>query len=75
MSYTLTLQCGCSVYVATHPATTEAHTRVIESTGPGCGERRHEVGLRLEIVDLLPDPQYWRQLGAVRAPRPRSGRA
>ncbi len=76
MSYNVTLQCGCIVYVARHPATGEAHTRIIEAKAPQCPVRCHQVGLRLDLVELLPDPQYWRQLAAVRPlPRGRSGRA
>jgi hypothetical protein len=55
MSYTLTLQCGCIVYVARNPATHVAHTRVIQSRGPACPYRRHEVGLRLYLWELLPE--------------------
>jgi hypothetical protein len=47
MSYTVTLWCGCRVYVACHPQTGIAHTRVIEQRGQRCSERRHEVGTRL----------------------------
>ena len=54
MSYTLTLQCGCVVYVARNPATHVAHTRVLQSRGPACPNRRHEVGLRLYLWELLP---------------------
>ena len=54
MSYTLTLQCGCVVYVARNPATHVAHTRVLQSRGPACLYRRHEVGLRLYLWELLP---------------------
>jgi hypothetical protein len=54
MSYTLRLQCGCVVYVARNPHTGVAHTRVIETRGAGCGVRRHEVGLRLGVWDMLP---------------------
>ena len=56
MSYTLTLQCGCVVYVSSHPKTRIAHTRVIQSRGSKCGVRRHEIGLRLFLWELLPDP-------------------
>jgi hypothetical protein len=54
MSYTLTLQCGCSVYVACHPRTGVAHTRIIEFRGAACDIRRHEVGLRLALWEALP---------------------
>jgi hypothetical protein len=56
MSYTLTLQCGCVVYVSAHPKTRIAHTRVIQSRGSHCSVRRHEIGLRLNLWELLPDP-------------------
>ena len=55
MSYTITLQCGCIVYVACHPQTRIAHTRVIEKRGPLCASRAHEVGPHLRLWDLLPD--------------------
>jgi hypothetical protein len=57
MSYDLTLQCGCVVYVSAHPATRVVHTRIIQSRGTQCGVRRHEVGLRLYLWELLPEPQ------------------
>ena len=56
MSYTLNLQCGCVVYVSSHPQTGIAHTRVIESRGREC--RRHEIGRRLYLWEILPDPVY-----------------
>jgi hypothetical protein len=55
MSYTLTLHCGCSVYVACDPITQVAHTRVIETRGPACSVRKHEVGLRLYLWEMLPE--------------------
>jgi hypothetical protein len=58
MSYNLTLHCGCTVYVSTHPRTRIAHTRVIERRGIGCRVRRHETGLRLYLWEILPDPAY-----------------
>lgn len=58
MSYNLTLQCGCIVYVSRHPHTHVAHTRVLESREQTCGNRRHEVGARLYLWELLPDPSY-----------------
>ena len=57
MSYTLTLQCGCVVYVSRNPTTHIAHTRILQSRGPSCGHRRHEVGLRLFLWELLPGPE------------------
>jgi hypothetical protein len=55
MSYDLTLQCGCVVYVAANPATRVAHTRIIQSRGAQCAVRRHEIGLRLYLWELLPE--------------------
>jgi hypothetical protein len=57
MSHTLTLQCGCCVYVSCHPATGVAHTRIIERRAPRCPVRRHEVGARVWLWELLPDRQ------------------
>jgi hypothetical protein len=57
MSYDLTLQCGCVVYVSAHPQTRVVHTRIIQSRGLNCRVRRHEVGLRLYLWELLPEPQ------------------
>ena len=58
MSYNLTLQCGCIVYVACDPRTGLAHTRILEARGSGCPSRKHEIGLRLYLWELLPDPAY-----------------
>jgi hypothetical protein len=58
MSYNLVLQCGCVVYVSCHPATRIAHTRIIQSHAPECDVRRHEVGLRLFLWEILPDPGH-----------------
>jgi hypothetical protein len=55
MSYTLTLHCGCVVYVSCHPKTRVAHTRVIQSRGATCAVRKHEVGARLFLWEILPD--------------------
>jgi len=52
MSYTITLRCGCSVYVSCHPQTHVAHTRVIEARGEQCPERRHERGVRLSDDEI-----------------------
>jgi hypothetical protein len=56
MSYTLTLQCGCVVYVSCHPRTGVAHTRVIQTRDTRCRIRRHDVGVRLFLWELLPEP-------------------
>ncbi len=55
MSYTITLGCGCRVYVSCDPRTRAAHTRIIESRGAVCRVRRHDVGIRLRLWELLPD--------------------
>jgi hypothetical protein len=56
MSYNIDLSCGCVVYVSTHPSSGVAHTRIIETRGRGCAVRRHQVGLRLSLWELLPEP-------------------
>lgn len=55
MSYTLTLDCGCTVYVACDEKTHVPHARVLERRGQHCQVRKHEVGLKLYVWDLLPD--------------------
>lgn len=47
MSYTKSLPCGCTVYVACWPQTGVAHTTIIESRGKTCGTRGHERGVKL----------------------------
>ena len=54
MSYTLTLSCGCVVYVSQHPKTGVAHTRIVQSRSATCRHRRHEVGVRLFLWEMLP---------------------
>ena len=54
MSYTLTIICGCTVYVSRHPDTCIPHTRIIERRGATCRERKHEVGAKLRLSELLP---------------------
>ena len=56
MSYNVTLWCGCSVYVSCNPATRLAHTRIVETRGPACPVRNHDVGARLWLWELLPAP-------------------
>jgi hypothetical protein len=67
MSYNLTLQCGCVVYVSANPTTRIAHTRIIQSRGAACRIRRHEIGLRLYLWELLPEPTYTPQIEGLRA--------
>ena len=57
MSYTLTIGCGCVVYVASHPRTTIVHTRIVERRGSDCRVRAHDTGVRLQLWELLPEPQ------------------
>jgi hypothetical protein len=52
MSYNLTLQCGCIVYVACDPKSGLSHTRVIETKGPWCRAKRHEIGLRIYLWEI-----------------------
>ena len=54
MSYTVTLGCGCRVYVACHPRTGLAHTRIIEYLSTGCAVRSHAIGVRVPVWELLP---------------------
>jgi hypothetical protein len=55
MSYNLTLQCGCLVYIACDPLTSVAHARILERRDPGCRVRKHEVGLRLSLFEIVTD--------------------
>ena len=55
MSYNLTAQCGCLVYVSCHPKTGIAHARVIERKGDRCRVRTHEIGVRVYLQELLPE--------------------
>jgi hypothetical protein len=57
MSYDIDLPCGCVVYVSCHPVTGLAHTRVIQMRSTSC-PRRHEVGARLFLWELLPDRHH-----------------
>ena len=54
-SYTLTLSCGCTVYVACRPTTGLAHTRILDTPGSRCVNRRHARGTRLWLWELLPE--------------------
>ncbi len=58
MSYSLTLHCGCVIYVSCHPKTRFAHTRVVQKRAECCTHRRHEVGARLYLWEMLPDARY-----------------
>ena len=67
MSYVVTLECGCDVYVARNPQTGLAHTRIVESRSRHCPIRSHAVGVRLELWELL--PQADRSPGTLRLTR------
>jgi hypothetical protein len=54
MSYEITLWCGCRLYVACHPQTGVAHSRIIDRRGESCRERNHDIGVRLALWELLP---------------------
>jgi hypothetical protein len=54
MSYTVTLGCGCRVYVACNPRTGLAHTHIIEAHSTDCRIRSHELGVRVALSELLP---------------------
>ena len=58
MSYSITLWCGCCVYVSCDPRTRLAHTRIIERRGTTCPDRRHDIGSRLRLWELLPDRRH-----------------
>jgi hypothetical protein len=58
MSYTLTLVCGCTVYVSCDPQTRVAHNRIIERRGPVCRNRRHDLGARVWLWEMLPDHRH-----------------
>jgi hypothetical protein len=53
MSYTISLGCGCQVYVSCHPRSGVAHTRVIEFRSQRCAIRSHDVGVRIPAWELL----------------------
>ena len=58
MSYTLTIPCGCSIYVSCHPRTGIVHARIVERRGATCPTRRHDAGARVRLWELLPDASY-----------------
>jgi len=58
VSYNIDLPCGCVVYVSCNPTTRLAHTRVIQMRGAHCRVRRHEVGARLYLWEMLPDASH-----------------
>lgn len=73
MSYTLTLSCGCTVYVSCHPRTRIAHTRVVERRGTDCRHRFHDVGARLALWEILPEAAADRPHDDIQRPVPVHG--
>jgi hypothetical protein len=57
-SYSVTLWCGCRVYVSRHPHSGVTNARVLEARGPACRVRTHHVGSRLWLWELLPDRRH-----------------
>ena len=55
MSYSVSLWCGCRVYVSCHPQTGLANSRIIERRGHSCPDRKHAIGSRLWLWEILPD--------------------
>jgi len=78
MSYTVTLGCGCRVYVACHPQTGLVHTRIIESRSADCAVRSHAIGVRIPVWELLPyepdDPIAGRRIPPYRRRSERADR-
>jgi hypothetical protein len=56
MSYTLTLNCGCTVFVREDPDGGTPPVRTLQGRGDDCRLARHAVGVRVWLWDLLPDP-------------------
>ena len=54
MSYTLTLDCGCTVYVSAALTGSMIPTRVLQSRDPDCRVEGHRVGVRIWLWELLP---------------------
>ena len=71
MSYTVTLGCGCQVYVACHPHTGLAHTRIIDFRSERCRVRSHDVGVRIPLWELLPCEPGPPVATELQPPRPR----
>ena len=59
MSYTVKLPCGCDVYVSCHPLSGIAHTRILERRDLACTIRKHEVGARVWLWELLPNAAHF----------------
>jgi hypothetical protein len=59
--YDLTLPCSCIARVSAHPETGVVQTRLIQSRGTACRVRRHRIGVRLYLWELLPEQKFERQ--------------
>jgi len=46
------------LHVSRDPETGIVQTRVIQSRGVECRDRRHQIGLRLYLWEILPDYRY-----------------
>ena len=76
MSYNLTLQCGCVVYVSAHPKTRVAHTRIIQTRGADCrraAPRDRTAPLSLGAAARPGTPRCTRSAPSVRRKACRSG--
>lgn len=67
MSYSVMLWCGCTVDVSCNAATGKAHSRTIERRGTRCSVKRHEVGTRAWLWELLPNGSRHMSLNESRA--------
>lgn len=57
MSHTIPLWCGCRAHVSCHPDTGIAFSRILEARGSACPFERHDVGVRLWLWEMLPEPR------------------
>lgn len=70
MSYSVTLRCGCRVYVSCHPQNGIAHTRIIEHRSATCAVRAHDIGVRVPSWEVLPyEPDESLEYGESRVAR------
>jgi len=72
MAYSVILWCGCTVDVSCDATTGIAQSRIIGRRGTVCTVRRHEVGTRVWLWELLPDSSRrlragWPAAGSVLA--------
>jgi hypothetical protein len=74
-SYGVTLWCGCRIYVSRHPRTGLTNSRVLEKRGDQCQVRRHRVGVKLWLWELLPDRRNDQPAVRFEPPWPETGLA